>query len=158
MTFFYPFLILLLIPASFNLGAQSLFGEAPKNLEPKIELLASAKRASNGGLKIHLIGRIEPGFHLYSVSPQEGPKPTRLELVEPKLKPQGPASESKPKLKLDQALDLKLLVHENQFEISRIYRGNPGPGSEVRGFLFFQLCDNLICLNPQKKYFSSQVE
>ncbi|MDT8447140.1 MAG: protein-disulfide reductase DsbD family protein [bacterium] len=155
------FLALCFLLTPLVLLAQGMdFGRGPVGLlpEPKIELLATLSQ-TNGQWLLHLDGRIPPGFHLYSIKAQGdlGPKPTQLILVEPKLTPIGPLVESEPQLIEDLALDERLWVHQGDFFIEQRYQKPVNGALPVRGFLLFQVCDNLICLNPIKQPFSARL-
>ena len=88
MTFFAIFYFLVW-PLGMDLRAQSAFGSPPPNLEPKLEILAEAESQPGGQIFLKVIGRLEPGFHLYSIKTQKGPKPTRLEIETPGIRALG---------------------------------------------------------------------
>lgn len=131
-------------------------GGAPK---VEVQLLATAFFEA-GRLRLHLDGRVPEGYHLYSVAPQGpfGPQPTKLELTEPDLISLGELRESEPELIEDQALDERLWVHRGDFWVERDYRLPTETPKQVRGFLLYQVCDNLICLNPVKQPFLAAIK
>lgn len=146
--------------------AQDLPGFGPEDAKrpgsrdaPEVQLLATLYVESDR-LRLHVDGRVPPGYHLYSVRPQGpfGPQPSRLELTHPALLPVGEARESKPSLIEDKALDERLWVHQGDFWIEQDYIKPLKTTKEVRGFLLYQVCDNLICLNPVKQHFLAAIQ
>jgi len=109
-------------------------------------------------ITLSVIGRVAPGMHLYSVFPQGrfGPIQTKVEVERPGLIEREEITESKPKKILDQAFDLSLEVHENDFWIKKGYQVPPDMKKgdyQLEGYLSYQICDNKICSLPQKKKF-----
>ena len=127
------------------------------NDSAKVELLAQVEHQGSM-VKLTVIGRTQPGFHVYSVKPQGefGPKPTRLIIDQPQLKTMGPIEESKPMLMVDQAIGESLLVHQGEFWVAQTFAPTQGKRF-IQGYLFYQLCDNLICLTPVKQPFEARL-
>jgi len=135
-----------------------------RNPTESIELLVEWQpQALQGGAETELVllGRVAAGRHLYSVHDQGefGPDPTRLLLESDLLEPVSELTESAPITKYDQAFEVPLRVHQNDFRLRRRFRlGNKvQPGLyPISGHLLFQLCSDRICSLPLKKAF--QVE
>jgi len=124
---------------------------------PQLELIADAKRQGEQVI-LTITGRTAQSFHLYSVVPQGefGPKPTRLILKPSDLHRFGELSESKPKLMFDQALGESYLIHQGDFWVSQTF-DKKASTEVIQGYLFYQLCDNLICLTPIKQPFEARI-
>jgi len=149
MSKFFFFFILIL--------AGSTVGHSSGFAGDSLELIADAKRQGEQ-IVLTVTGRTAPKFHLYSVHPQGefGPKPTRLILEQPEFQAVGTLKESQPKLMLDQALGDNYLIHQGEFWVAQVYKSKPFTGA-IRGYLFYQLCDNLICLTPVKQPFEAKI-
>lgn len=134
--------------------------------DPVIQIMAELDpvRISPGGrLTLRLIGRVNPGNHLYSIKSQGefAPKPTRLIVTSDFLTPVSETTESEPILIIDNAFEMPLQVHNNDFWISRQYRVSSRlkPGSyPIRGYLLYQICSHRICSLPLKSRFNEPVK
>ncbi|OGH02388.1 MAG: hypothetical protein A2600_06465 [Candidatus Lambdaproteobacteria bacterium RIFOXYD1_FULL_56_27] len=158
MQFFFLLFFFLGYPLSGGAGQGAFLNPTPYNSAPEIVALAQATPTPQG-FKLTLTVRLEPKFHLYSVKPQGkfGPKPTALVVQTSGLEPVGALGESPPLLKVDSALGLSLWVHEKEFWVAQEFK-NPGKlKGPIRGYLFYQLCDNLVCLNPAQSSFELKI-
>lgn len=111
---------------------------------------------------IRIVGRIDSDSHLYSVKPQGefAPKPTELVVTNGFLSAVSSASESPTVLVIDDAFDIPLKVHKNDFWISRRYlvKQDTKPGLyRVEGFLRYQICSFRICSLPLKSHFEEKI-
>lgn len=138
--------------SGFRLEALSLFAESkPDTIE------------AGQTLTIRIWGRINSGFHIYSVKTQGefAPIPTQFILESNDLNAVTDFSESKTETIYDAAFDQELQVHTNDFWLEQDYRVSDklAPGiHRIEGVLFFQICDNRICSLPLEKEFSTQFD
>lgn len=125
------------------------------------EFLPSLTRP-NHNITLKLLGRINEGFHLYSVENQGefAPDPTRIYVLFEKLSPIGTSNESPTEIVKDNAFEQILKVHKGDFWIEQIFEvaGNIEPGNHViKGVIVYQLCNNRICSFPLEKTFEASL-
>ncbi|MGK5092056.1 protein-disulfide reductase DsbD domain-containing protein [Deltaproteobacteria bacterium TL4] len=110
-----------------------------------------------------LRGTIADGWHIYSVQKQgeDGPSPTSLTFESGVYQTDGPLRESSPQDMRDEALGLKLAVHQGAFILTQQFRIVPETKKGVHDFhgqLNYQICDNNICAPLQQQQFSAPLE
>ncbi|MBT7890983.1 MAG: hypothetical protein HN580_18340 [Deltaproteobacteria bacterium] len=113
-------------------------------------------------LTLRIIGRIDPGHHLYSIRQQGGfaPDPTKIVITDPFLNAVSEMDESATLLIHDDAFGTPLQVHQDDFWISLRYHvsGKANPGVyQLRGYLIYQICNNRICSLPLKNHFHEKI-
>lgn len=104
-------------------------------------------------------GFMEPGWHIYSVKPQNeyGPEPTWLSF-QTLHQTVGDLEENPPLVVDDQALGLRLAVHKESFVFKQSFKiaADALPALETfEGTLHYQICDNNICAPLQSQPFST---
>ena len=116
----------------------------------------------NPGAAVTLIirGFLEPSWHVYSIHrySEDAPTPTTVSYPDLQHEIISPLQESPPSIVDDQALDLRLAVHKEEFVLQQQFKISPiaDAGSFVfEGTLHFQLCDNNICTPRQHLLFST---
>lgn len=160
-------LILYSIGWCFALGNDSelLFNEFTGKNEAKLEVFAEFKPATakpGSVITLKVLGRISPGFHIYSVNSQGefSPDPTKLILHSDEIFQAGTLKESKPIKIIDKAFNLELEVHKNDFWFEQDFHlsevSKPGARS-WRGYVLYQICDNRICSFPLERDFQVQL-
>lgn len=101
-----------------------------------------------------LRGQFDPGWHIYGVTPVEGPTPTGFRLAEESaLTAAGSLVEPAPQLKHDEAFDVTVTYHEGAVELRQGLRvpADAAPGElAVQGELRYQPCTDRSCLPPMK--------
>jgi hypothetical protein len=112
-------------------------------------------------LTIH--GRVDEGFHVYSIHPQGdfAPDPTQLILESKILNLTGALKESKPQTIIDDAFRLPLKVHKNEFWLRQkcsIAKDVKQGLHNIRGYIQYQVCNNRICSLPLRKHFQEKVQ
>lgn len=115
-----------------------------------------------GWLTVKIFGRIDRGYHLYSVRQQGdfSPNPTKIIIIDPLLTATSGVDESATLLIHDEAFDEPLRVHKNDFWISQRYQldEQTKPGIyHLTGYLIYQICDNRICSLPLKIHFRDKI-
>lgn len=129
---------------------------------PIIVEAAPRRLSFHDTMVIRLIGRVEPGNHLYSVKKQGkyAPEPTEIIMTTPWLEAVDKTDESKTERVIDPAFDMSLAVHHHDFWFSRRYRLTskaPTGRQWIRGYLRYQICSGRICSLPLKSHFSEQI-
>ncbi|MBF0280277.1 MAG: hypothetical protein HQM13_20940 [SAR324 cluster bacterium] len=105
-------------------------------------------------------GFIEPGWHIYSTQDQgeDAPPPTTITYRNSAHQKIGTLQESAPEVIEDQALNLRLAVHKNEFifrQQFKISMRSPDTMQDFEGDLHFQMCDNKICTPHQVQSFAT---
>ena len=145
------------------------FFDSPQKKDPinfNLELTAdfSPNLIKNGETTtLTILGRVGERLHIYSVFPQGEftPKPTKVLLETRWLSKIHATTESEPTNIYDQAFDLSLKIHKNDFWISNKYiLSNVAYSGKkvVDGYLIYQICDNRICSLPTKSYFKATID
>lgn len=158
MKFFFLLVFFWGVPLVGGAGENLFLGRTVYDSAPQVEVLPQATPTPQG-FKLTLTVRLEHKFHLYSVKPQGkfGPKPTALVIQTSGLEPVGDLGESPPVLMVDQALGLSLWVHQKEFWVVQEFRNTARAKGPIQGYLFYQLCDNLVCLNPAQSSFELKI-
>jgi len=151
-----------------TLPSIELLTNPPKNDQSDISLELIADFSPNLIKKgetttLTILGRVGKRYHIYSVFPQGefAPKPTEVFLENQWLSKINSTTESETTNIHDQAFDLSLKIHQNDFWISNEYvlSNVTHPGKNViDGYLTYQICDNRICSLPTKRYFKATIE
>jgi hypothetical protein len=138
-----------ILAGSPDIGIDSKSTLKSQKLRVYIELSHDAIRVGKV-LVLKLVGRIEEGHHIYSMFPQGefAPEPTRIVIENSMLTSLGKPSESTPKIKIDEAFEQTLKVHENDFWMKEIYLVNDVGRygvQRINGRVEYQVCTNKIC-------------
>jgi len=111
---------------------------------------------------LHLLVRLSPGWHIYSLKAQGGDESlaTQIHFEENVFQATGEWMEPKPAIILDEALDKVVKVHNGsvQFRRNLLVPGDLNPGTfTISGKIEFRACDNKICSLPRKFGFQTQL-
>ena len=117
----------------------------------------------NSHVILTIYGRIVEGFHLYSIFSQGdfAPEPTRLMLESRILSRSGSLQESKPRTIIDDAFNLPLKVHKDEFWLKQKYlvvKDVKQGFHKIGGYIQYQVCNNRICSLPLKVYFQEKLQ
>ena len=117
------------------------------------------------GTEVTLLIRvfIPKGWHVYSVRKQDkdGPLPTRVEASSKIHRRLGELRETPPLQQWDDALEMHVNVHREQFLLEQNYlivEDVPESIQDLNGFLIFQSCDNRVCVPVRQQAFSAPLE
>ena len=108
------------------------------------------------GKSLKLVIRIPEGAHVYSVklATDHGPMATKV-YITPRLQIESARlNESKAVELYDDAFQVKIMAHINEFTIETDL-GEVPQIKPVKGFVEYQICDQLICALPQQLPFSA---
>lgn len=98
------------------------------------------------GSKVVLKAKIEQKWHLYSISPTDGPVPTKLVPVAP-LKPAGAVTQSKPIRKLDPNFGIEVEYFADSAEFTVPVTREAKVGDKIEAT--YQTCDDRTCEPPK---------
>ncbi len=140
-------IILLIASTAF---AQSL---NPVTLSGKLE---PAQVKPGQTAKLLITAKIEPGWHLYSLTqPSGGPRPTRITIDESgAFKMDGAAQQPKPKTKFDPNFQIDTQTFDNQvtFTVPVKVKDDAQAGAQkLIAKFYFQVCDEHQCLPPRTR-------
>jgi Thiol:disulfide interchange protein len=137
-------------------GLASLSSLHAQRLNPIAWSLAvePAAAAPGGTIRAKLTGKLEPGWHLYSLStPKGGPIPTTIGLAPNPALEGVRVFEPKPFRKFDPNFQLDTETYEGEpvFLLeARVAAGAPAGKVDVTSQMRYQLCDDRQCLPPKK--------
>ena len=106
---------------------------------------------------------IPEGWHIYSIMPQDsgGPLPTRMEASSAAHRPHGELRENQPVKEWDEALERLVELHRGQLLLEQDYQipeETPEGIKDLEGALFFQSCNNRVCVPLRRQIFSAPLE
>lgn len=104
---------------------------------------------------------IDGNWHLYSIAndPDAGPYPTQFSSTNPKMAIAGDIAESEPSIEMDPNFNAKLGWHtgEATFTIPVAFRENTEGNSVIDLEVFYQVCDDKVCLPPKTKSITQSI-
>jgi thiol:disulfide interchange protein DsbD len=111
--------------------------------------------------EVELTADIEPNWHLYSINVAEdaGPFPTRISAGSANVLIGGEITESDPEIIFDPNFEAEVGWHSNQaiFQIPVALHPDLQGETYFELELFYQVCDDKICLAPKKKLVEASI-
>ncbi len=106
---------------------------------------------------------IPEGWHIYSIILQDfgGPLPTRMEASSAAHRPHGELRENQPVKEWDEALERLVELHRGQLLLEQDYQipeETPEGIKDLEGTLFYQSCNNRVCIPLRRQIFSAPLE
>ena len=139
--------------AGFLLALVSLFGAAQ---DPVQWTLAFDSKSAPPGARIlgHLSAKIQPGWHLYSLTTPRPPIATTAALADNPVVASYKVYQPKPLVKLDPAFNVNTETFAEEvtflFEIE-LKKDAPSGPAELTAQVRYQCCNDTLCLPPRKK-------
>jgi thiol:disulfide interchange protein len=140
--------------AGFFLAVAALFGAAQDPVQWTLTL--DSKSAPPGShVLARLTAKIEPGWHLYSITtPKGGPIPTSVGLAESPVVNGSRTFQPKPERKLDPSFGIDTETFGGEvvflFDIE-LKKDAPAGPAELLGQVRYQCCNDKLCLPPKRK-------
>lgn len=129
----------------------------------KLEAFSDRNQVHPGGrFLIYVMVTLEPGWHIYSLEPQDDPTlPTRIELAANEFSPKNGWTETDPKIVEDRILNRMVKVHSGRAEFQRLFTVpdglKPGPYT-LQGTFTYRSCDNKVCTRPRQIGFNTRID
>ncbi len=107
------------------------------------------KKVSGNEYAVHLMARIDPGWHIYSQDAGKGPIPTSFKFDQKELTLVGKTREDGKLVKhFDKSFNSELKYFEHSVDFVQLVRVRPGTRA-VNGSLEFMVCNDANCLPPK---------
>jgi len=120
-----------------------------KNVDPDMKVIATLQQN-----RLLLSGQIRNGAYIYSFQgKQKQPMASEVYLQGKKIHP-SQLQESKVESVFDDAYQTILDIHKHGFQLSVFLKSSQKNAKE--GYLFYQICDSLICSLPRQVPFQIQ--